>query len=279
VEKILQKYQMDTCNVMWTPVEVRGDREQYGEREEGEAALDGSLPYFTVIGELMWLANRTRPDIAFAVNVLARHTSNPCMRHWRGAQRIMKYLKGTVDYGIFYKKNNPGATLMGYADAGYKSDKKTARSQGGYVFTHGDAAISWKSKKQTVVATSTAHSELIALYEGVREASWLHRVMMFVETSTGLTKKVMPIRIYEDNEACIAQVRKGFMKTDATKHIDPKYQAWISQENGNVVDVQPINSERNTADVFTKALPKAVHWKHMNGLGMMSKVEAAILRS
>jgi hypothetical protein len=87
-----------------------------------------------------------------------------------------------------------------------------------------------------------------------------------------------PITMYEDNEACIAQICKGFMKTDATKHIDPKYQAWISQENGKVVDVQPINSEHNTADVFTKALPKAIHWKHVKGLGMMSRAEAATLR-
>jgi hypothetical protein len=278
VEKILLKYQMNTCNIMGTPMEVRGDREQYAERDEGEAALDEHLPYFTVVGELMWLANRTRPDIAFAVNVLARYTSNPCMRHWRGVQRIMKYLKGTSNHGILYRNGDTSATLIGYADAGYKSDKKTAKSQGGYVFNHGGAAISWKSRKQTVVATSTMHSELIALYEGVREASWLHRLMHFVETSTGLRDSSHPITIYEDNEACIAQVRKGFMKTDATKHIDPKYQAWISQENGNVVDVQPINSEHNTADVFTKALPKAVHWTHVRGLGMMSRAEAAALR-
>jgi ribonuclease HI len=217
----------------------------------------------------MWLANRTRPDIAFAVNVLARYTSKPTARHWAGVKRIFRYLRKTSDYGILYQRGTKWE-IEGYADAGFKSDPITAKSQGGYAFIAGKGAISWRSKKQTRVATSTAHAELMALYEGGREAAWLWRLRTFVEGSTRLNSKVPPIAIHEDNEACIAQVQKDFVRTDATKHLDPMYHTWIKQEQGETLLVRPVGSQENTADIFTKSLPREVHWKHLRGLGLTS---------
>ena len=90
----------------------------------------------------------------------------------------------------------------------------------------------------------------------------------------GTEKRLIPI--YEDNEACIAQIQKEFIRTDANKHIDPKFRAWVSQANGDmdIVDVRPIPSQENTADIFTKALNREMHWHHVKGLGMMSRMEA-----
>ena len=94
---------------------------------------------------------------------------------------------------------------------------KTVKSRAGYVFKMGDTAISWKSRKQTVVATSTAHAVLIALYEGTREATWLQRLAHFVEKSAGLEtdRQIILLCKYEDEKACIAPIQKGFMRTDA----------------------------------------------------------------
>lgn len=278
VRKLLKKYSMEDCNPIDTPMVEGGEREQYGDAEEGEQILGPEFPYFSAIGELMWLANRTRPDIAYAVNVLARHAQKPTIRHWKGMKRILRYLKRTVDFGILYRRDST-ETLCGFADAGYKSDKNSGKSQGGYVFKLGGAAISWRSKKQTVVATSTAHAELIALYEGAREAVWLHRLQDFVEKTTGLDDNPRPIPVYEDNEACIKQVQKGFVRTDAMKHIDPKYHAWVAQENGKTVKVMPVASFDNTADIFTKALAANKHWHHVKGLGMLSREEARVTKS
>ena len=274
---LLKKYSMENCNPMKTPMEVKGDRELYGDPKEGEPLLGSEYPYFSAIGELMWLANRTRPDIAFAVNILARYAATPTMRHWNGVRRILRYLKRTEDYGILYRRGST-EKLRGYADAGYKSDPNTGKSQGGYVFKLGGAAISWRSKKQTVVATSTAHAELIALYDGTREASWLHRLQKFVEKSTGLDDDPQRIPMHEDNEACIKQIKKGFVRTDATKHIDPKYRAWVAQGDGKTVDVVSVASQDNTADIFTKALPGETHWHHVRGLGMLSREETRVLK-
>jgi hypothetical protein len=267
--KLIMKYNMDKCNAVKTPMEVRGERELYYAATSDDK-LEEVRPYQKVIGELQWLALKTRPDISYSVATLARHSAKPTSRHWAGVKRLLAYLKSKPDYGLLYRRNKL-SNLEGFVDAGYKSDPDTGRSQAGYVFTIGGAAISWRSKKNTVVATSTAHAEIIALYEGTRQAYALKAMMDFVGKSTNLYQGISPVVIFEDNEACIAQVQKGYSRTDATKHIDPKYIAWVSQENGNTVNVQPIASAENTADVFTKALPRVTHEYHCKGLGLVSR--------
>ena len=113
--------------------------------------------------------------------------------------------------------------ICDYADAGYLSDPHKPRSQTGYVFMSSQAAISWKSTKQTLTATSTNQSELIALYEASRECIWLRRFLRFIRSALGAKVKLEPIKIFEDNAACVAQVQQGYIKSDRTKHIDPKF--------------------------------------------------------
>ena len=134
----------------------------------------------------MYLANCTRPDIAFAVNLLARHSANPTRRHWVGVKTILRYLKGTQDLGLFFPKNQ-SLNLVGYADGGYLSDPHNARSQNGFIFLCGGTAISWRSSKQTLVATYTNHSEITALYEAARECVWLRRMTNHIQKSCGFS--------------------------------------------------------------------------------------------
>ncbi|GJT81215.1 retrotransposon protein, putative, ty1-copia subclass [Tanacetum coccineum] len=98
---------------------------------------------------------------------------------------IFRYLRGTTDLGLFYS-NNSKQGLVGYADAGYLSDPHKARSQTGYVFLNGGTAISWRSQKQTLVATSSNHAEVIALHEARRECVWLRSMTQLIVTSYGL---------------------------------------------------------------------------------------------
>ena len=110
-----------------------------------------------------------------------------------------------------------GPTIVGYADAGYLSDPHKAISQTGYVFTCGDTAISWRSTKQTLVATSSNHSELMALHEAGKECYWLRSVIRHIRRTCDLPSVTdNPTTIYEDNAACIAQVKGGFIKGDKT---------------------------------------------------------------
>ncbi|KAK9082099.1 hypothetical protein Syun_031580 [Stephania yunnanensis] len=112
----------------------------------------------------MYLANCTRPDIALAVNLPARYNSSLTRRHWNDVKRA---------FDIFGVKLN----FQGYADAGFLSDPHKTRSQMRYLFTCGNIAVSWKSVKQTMVVTSSNHSEVLAINEASRECVWLRNMI------------------------------------------------------------------------------------------------------
>jgi hypothetical protein len=94
----------------------------------------------------MYLANNPRPDIAFTVNCLARHSATPTVCHWNSIKNILRYLNDTIDLGLFFQRNQE-SDLIGYADAFYLSDPQYDRLQTRFVFLHGGTAISWKSTK------------------------------------------------------------------------------------------------------------------------------------
>jgi hypothetical protein len=142
-------------------------KDSYRSRENNEKALGHEVPYLNTIGALMYLANNIRLDIIFSVNVLARYSSDPTRWHWNIIKHVLRYLCGTRDMELFYRKDIK-SKLIGYADAGYLSDPHKTRSQSGYVFIYGGTTISWRSTKQTLTATSSNHAELIALYDAGR---------------------------------------------------------------------------------------------------------------
>ena len=119
--------------------------------------------------------NFSRPDIAYAVGRLSRYTHNPNHDHWDALARLMKYLRGTMNYGIEY--SGFPAVLEGYRDANWISDSDEIKSTSGYVFTLGGGAVVWRSSKQSIIARSTMESEFIALELVGSEAEWLRNLL------------------------------------------------------------------------------------------------------
>jgi hypothetical protein len=111
-------------------------------------------------------------------------------------------LNGTIDLGLFFQRNQE-SNLIGYADTVYLSDPENGRSQIRFMFLHGGTTISWKYAKQTLIETSTNHSEIITLYEVSRECSWLHRVINHIKTSCGIGALESRTIIYKDNTASV----------------------------------------------------------------------------
>ena len=174
--------------------------------EKGEELLSPEVPYLSVIGALMYLANYTRPYFFFFVNLLARYSSPPTQKHWNGIKHILRYLQKTTYMGLFYSKKSK-QQLFGYVDARYLSDPQKAISQIWYVFSCNGTAISWRSFKQTMVATSSNHSEIIAIHEASRECIWLRSMIQYIQESCKLPSiKDNPTTLFEDNVACIAQI-------------------------------------------------------------------------
>ncbi|XP_050222618.1 secreted RxLR effector protein 161-like [Mercurialis annua] len=239
---------MDKANPLSTPMVVETD--QFCLCEENKDILGPEVPYLSAIGALMYLGNCTRPDISFSVNLLARFSLAPTKRHWNRIKHIFRYFCGSTDLNLFYS-NDTKIELIGYADASYFSDPLKIRSQTGYIFTSKGIAISWRSQKQTIVATSLNQSELFALHEANRE---FHK---------------SPTVICEDNAACIAQIKEGYVKSDRTKHIPPRFFSYTQELIKNQkIDIQYVQSNNNSSDLFTKLLPTAIFRKHVHNIGI-----------
>ncbi|XP_055830819.1 secreted RxLR effector protein 161-like [Solanum dulcamara] len=215
----------------------------------------------------MYLVNTTRPDISFSVNLLASYSSAPTSRYWNEIKHILQYLKGTIDMGLFYPYNC-SPNLVGYADAKYLSDPHKVRSQTGYVFICGGAAISWRSTMQSIMATSSNHAEIITIHETSRECVWLRSMTQLIREKYGLKYDKAATIIYEDNATCITQLKGGFIKEDRTEYISPKlFYTHELQKNG-YINVQQIRSSENVANLFIKSLPTATFKKMVHKLEM-----------
>ena len=127
----------------------------------------------TGVGSLLYLACWTRPDIAFAVSELSRFVSAPAAAHGKALKHLLRYLKGTMDLGVVYSKTGGGAgqinLLTAAVDADWAGDADTRKSTTGYVNLLNGAAISWKSKRQSVIALSSAEAEYVAASTLVQE--------------------------------------------------------------------------------------------------------------
>ena len=134
--------------------------------------------YATIIGKLMFLMLGTRPDIAYAVGALSQFNSNPTEEHMSAVKRVLRYIKGTANHGLYYQAGER-AGLHGYSDADWGSAPDDRRSTGGYLFLGGGrnlAAISWSSKRQRTVALSSTEAEYMGLTQAAKEAVWLRQL-------------------------------------------------------------------------------------------------------
>ena len=153
-----------------------------------------------------------------------------------------------------------------------------ARSQTGYVFTVGDTAISWRSTKQTLVATSSNQVEILAQDEASHESFWLRAVMEHIRSTSGLTIVInLPTTIFEDNVACIEQLKKGYIKGGNTKHIESKFFYSHQQQQHQNIEIKQIRSQDNLANLFTKSLPKSTFQKPIQGIDMHKLSELNVL--
>ena len=140
--------------------------------------------------------------------------SNPGTDHWHALERVMRYLVGTMSYGIHYS-GHP-AVLEGYSDSNCISDVDELYATSGYVFTLGGGAISWRSCKQTILTRSTMEAELTALDTTTVEAEWLHELLMDLSV---VEKPVPAILMNCDNQMVIVKVNSAKDNSKSSKHV------------------------------------------------------------
>jgi hypothetical protein len=217
-----------------------------------------SKPFRQAIGGLLYLAKCTRPDISYAVNQVARKMESPTENNWKEVKRIFRYLSGTRSHGLVYVKDN--SRLTGFSDASY-AQLEGRRSTSGYTFIWNGAAITWRSKKQPIVATSSMEAEYIALSSAVKEALWIRKLL--AEFKEGNT----PIWINEDNQATI-RFAYDSVNNDRTKHIDVRYMFIKDRVEREEVQLRYCPTSEMVADVMTKPLSSILFKKFTKMLGV-----------
>ena len=152
--------------------------------------------------------------------------------------------------------------LIGFADANWAGDLDTRRSTTGYVFFLNGGTISWNSKRQPTVATSSTEAEYMSLYSATQEAVWLRNLIKDLEYKTDTATT-----IFQDNQGCIA-LAKNPVYHSRTKHIDIKFHFLREKVASEVIALEYKPTEEMIADGLTKALPRDKHAKFIMGLGM-----------
>ena len=225
-----------------------------------------SNAFAKLLGEMQYIGNYTRPDIMYPTNRLGAYTANPSLQHYTALKRILRYLAGTKTLGITYSasedEDDAENLFHGYSDAAF-ANQEGGKSTSGYVFLASGGAITWKSKKQSIIALSTTESEYIALSEAGREASWLRN--LYGELGFPQTK---PTVIKGDNEGSVSMTHDPQFHA-RSKHIELRHH-WVRDlVNDEVLDIQNVRDPEQTADVLTKALPKPKHCRHTEEMGVL----------
>ena len=241
IDKILQTFDMCNSKPVGSPVNPDVKLVACDNPED----VCNQQMYQAVVGSLLYLSTKTRPDIAFAVSSVARFCANPTKDHWTAVKRILRYLNGSQQLGLLYKADALNK-MAGYSDADWAGDVGDRKSTSGYVFLLGGAAISWKSTKQTTVALSTAEAEYVALSTASQEAIWLQQL---VSDLSGKTIKTMTI--FEDNQSTIC-LAKNQAVHGRTKHIDIKYHFIRDLVEAGRIELTYCTTEDMVADMFTK---------------------------
>ena len=243
INKILSTFRMSDCKPISTPAVPLSCR------NEEEEELPDNVPYRQAIGALHFLSNKTRPDIAYAVSIVASRQVKPTMNDWVRVKRIFRYLKGTASLGIRFKGGEK-LTIRAYCDADFGGDLADRKSRSGFVVCLGDAPIEWMSKKQSIVALSTAEAEYIAMAKASQAVSYAKYLLEFI-----LSEEVDgPIEIRGDNKAAISIIDKPTTVHDRSRHIQVKYHHVRERVAKGGICFKWIASDENIADMFTKAL-------------------------
>ncbi|XP_071697393.1 secreted RxLR effector protein 161-like [Rutidosis leptorrhynchoides] len=227
--------------------------EKLSKDESGKSTCQKS--YRRMIGSLLYLT-ASRPDIMFATCLCARYQAGPKESHYKAVKRIFRYLKGTPNLGLWYPKGS-GFELIGYIDADYAGCKIDRKSTSGGCQLLGGKLVSWSSKKQNSVATSTAEAEYVVVGGCCAQLLWMQHQLVDYDMKFSKT----PIMC--DNESAIA-ITENPVFHSKTKHIDIRHHFNRDcVEKGNVV-LKFVGTNDQLADIFTKPLSEERHF-HLLG--------------
>ena len=241
-KELLKRFGMDNAKEIATPMSTAC----YLDKDEGGKSVD-IKKYRGMIGSLLYLS-ASRPDIMFSVCLCARYQANPKESHLSAVKRIMRYLIGTINIGLWYPKGI-SCSLTGYSDSDFAGCKTDRKSTSGTCHLIGPALVSWHSKKQNSVALSTAEAEYVAAGSCCAQILWMKQQLL----DYGLVLDHIPIRC--DNTSAI-NLSKNPILHSRTKHIEIRHHFLRDHVQKGDCILEFVETNKQLADIFTKPLSK-----------------------
>ncbi|KAG8488558.1 hypothetical protein CXB51_016286 [Gossypium anomalum] len=239
--RILNRFCMSNCKIVSTPVAQGekltscGNQKRVDEKE-----------YQSLVGYLLYLTT-TRPDIMYAVSLLSRFMHCCDVVHFKAAKRILRYVKGILNYGVNFEKVKE-LKLIRYSDSDWAGSIDDMKSTSRYFFTLGSEVFCWSSKKQQNVAQSTAEAKYIAAAAAINQAIWLRELLCDLNE-----EQVEATEIRVDNQSAVA-IAKNPVFHGKTKHFKIKFHFVRKAEQLGEMKFVHCSSENQFADILTKSL-------------------------
>lgn len=261
VQQMLDDYGLNHIKEFDKPMSTSFYEDAFAPDEEDD--FDGRKSYQKMIGSLMDIATKTRPDISTAVGILAQDVSKPNKFLMKSVHRVFGYLKRSASYGLMPTKLD-GLKMELYCDSDYAGERHWRKSRTGWVVLVNGCAVSLSSHKQSCNAISATEAEYVAMSECAQEVKWFR--LLLAEIGMDMSD---PTPLFSDNVA--AQTWAGGpQKMKRAKHIDTRYHFVRCCVKGNTIDQREVDSEDNAADGFTKPLDKIKFKKFRDAIGVIS---------
>ena len=247
---VLKRYEMDKCNPRQTPCEPNLDAYKSG--DDDTTPHDDIRRYREIVGSLVYAMTCSRPDLSWTITKLSQHLACPTNTDWMIIHQVLRYIKGTTDHKLTFRKSSNGPELIGHSDSDWASSKDDRKSTTGYCFTlnSNGPVLAWKSRKQPTVALSSCEAEYMALTNATQEAMFLRNLL----TDFGINV-TLPILIRGDNLGSLDLVRNE-VSNDRSKHIDIKHHFIRDKYREGLINITHIPTNENVADIFTKPATK-----------------------
>jgi hypothetical protein len=236
---ILRRFQMEDCRSMTTPMITN-----WKKLHASESQLVDSTLYHQLIDSLMYLVN-SKPEICFAIHILSQFMVDPRRVHWVATKHVLKYLCGTVDYGLDYLRGD-GIRLVGYTNSDWAGSVSDMKSTSG-CFGLGSTTVSWLSRKQKSVALSSIEADYMAVGQSSYEALWLRKLLVGL-----FGVQLRPTMIHCNNQSCI-KLSENPVFHDRSKHIEIRYHFIRDYVQRGAMELQCISTYEQVVEILTKA--------------------------
>src|SRR5579862_2258849 len=245
IKEMLKRFNMEDSKPVSTPMSTSTKLS----KDDKTSSVDHTT-YRSMIGSLLYLT-ATRPDILQAVCMVARFQSSPTEEHLTAVKRIFRFLKGTMELGLWYPKGK-SFTLVAYSDADWAGCIDDRKSTSGGAFYLGERLVAWHIKKQDSVSLSTTEAEYIAAATCYTQVLWMRQMLSDLGVPT-----MDPTPILCDNTSAI-HISKNPVQHSRTKHVAIRYHFLKDKVADGEVKLEYISTTEQVADIFTKPLPKDV---------------------